>query len=131
VAELPVAVDGPTLSESAWQQVVLMVTEQQVHVGALLNHARPAQCDAGIATLLVPDAFHARVLREASDPIRSALLQVTGETWKEVRFREDASVAPPSDKPEDFDPTAALAALCEEYPAIRHLVERFGGEIVW
>ncbi|NNE71597.1 MAG: hypothetical protein HKN29_14705 [Rhodothermales bacterium] len=119
-------------SISGWETVVESVRAQAIHLGALLQHADAEIRDASVLTLVVPDEFHARVLKEAHDDILSGLAEAGHEGVTRIEFEINGLIRPEADiSTLDVDPQEALTKICEDYPAMRLLMERFGGEIVW
>ncbi len=119
------AIDG-------WETVVEAVTASRIHLGALLSHADAEIRDPSTITLVVPDEFHARVLREAHDDIIEGLARIGRPEVQRIDFEINGTIRPESEVASmDVDPQEALNKICEDYPAMRLLMERFGGEIVW
>ncbi len=115
----------------AWDAVVTHVTENKIHLGALLQHAEPAIREESVLTLIVPDDFHAGVLKDAIPDILEGMAEATYPVTT-VEFEVNGRAAAESEADgEAVNPQEALLKLCEEYPAIQKLMERFGGEIVW
>ncbi|MBO6574947.1 MAG: DNA polymerase III subunit gamma/tau [Rhodothermales bacterium] len=129
VMEAPAAV-GESVEE--WEAVVEKVRTAKIHLGALLQHAQAEIRDATTVTLVVPDEFHARVLREAHDEIIQGLAEIGRPEVQRIDFEINGTVRHEEDVTvSDVDPQEALRKICEEYPAMKLLMERFGGEIVW
>jgi DNA polymerase-3 subunit gamma/tau len=127
VAEL-VEADAPEF----WQTFVSRVMDEKIHVGALLRHARAATRPDGVLEIRVPDSLSNRMLREHEALLLQVARELGGDHWTAVTLSVDAAGAQPDpNAPREHDPEASLRALCEEYPALRVLMERFGGEIVW
>lgn len=126
--------ESPPKGESiaGWEVVVEAVSAHAIHLGALLHHADAEIRDPSVLTLIVPDEFHARVLKDAHDPILAGLSDAGHEGVTRIEFEINGLVRPEADiATQDVDPQAALNKICEDYPAMRLLMERFGGEIVW
>lgn len=126
--------EAPPKGESieGWEMVVEAVSAHAIHLGALLHHADAEIRDPSALTLIVPDEFHARVLKDAHDPILAGLSEAGHEGVTRIEFEINGLVRPEADiNTQDVDPQAALNKICEDYPAMRLLMERFGGEIVW
>ena len=120
------------LAPEAWQSVVQGVMATKIHMGAFLHHAEPEIRDPSTLTLVIPDDFHARVLKEAAPDILAELKRVGQDDITRLEFDVNGRIRAESDiASQEIDPQAALAKLCEDYPAMALLLERFGGEIVW
>jgi hypothetical protein len=127
VAEL-VEADAPEF----WQAFVSRVMDEMIHVGALLRHARASSRPDGVLEIRVPDTLSIRMLREHESLLLEVARELGGDHWSAVTLAVDPGGAQPDpNEPREHDPEASLLALCEEYPALRVLMERFGGEIVW
>ncbi|MFT4604713.1 MAG: DNA polymerase-3 subunit gamma/tau [Rhodothermales bacterium] len=115
-----------------WETVVEAVTASRIHLGALLSHADAEIRELSTVTLVVPDEFHARVLQEARDEIVEGLASIGRPEVQQIDFEINGTIRQESDVASmDVDPQQALNKICEDYPAMRLLMERFGGEIVW
>ena len=116
----------------AWQRIVddIMVAEKQL--GSFLRHAQLTAFEGNTALVSVPDDFHAKALRNERAKLAHRLTEGSGLHVERIGFRVDAPSANAIEAADD-EATAreTLERLCEENPAIRALVERFGGEIVW
>jgi hypothetical protein len=119
-------------SIEGWETVVQAVMASRIHLGALLSHADAEIRDPAVITLVVPDEFHARVLREAHDDIIEGLAQIGRPEVQRMDFEINGTIRPETEVTSlDVDPQEVLNKICEDYPAMRLLMERFGGEIVW
>ncbi len=116
----------------AWQRIVddIMVAEKQM--GSFLRHAQLTAFEGNTALVSVPDDFHAKALRNERAKLAHRLTEGSGLHVERIGFRVDAPSANAIEAADD-EATAreTLERLCEENPAVRALVERFGGEIVW
>ena len=116
----------------AWQRIVddIMVAEKQL--GSFLRHAQLTAFEGNTALVSVPDDFHAKALRNERAKLAHRLTEGSGLHVERIGFRVDAPSANAIEAADD-ETTAreTLERLCEENPAVRALVERFGGEIVW
>lgn len=115
-----------------WPDYVERVKTERIHVGALLRHATATTGEDGSLRIEVPDDFHVRVLRDESDLLKRSLDSSATPLASEVHVTKGSGAAT-DDSASDDAPEAAeiVRGLCEEYPALRLLMERFGGEIVW
>jgi DNA polymerase-3 subunit gamma/tau len=125
--------DSPGSAEPAWwPQYVERVKAERIHVGALLRHATATIAEDGALRIEAPDDFHVRVLREETDLLRQALVPGDGPRARDVRIVRSSTPSTGTSSADDAPDAAELVReLCEEYPALRLLMERFGGEIVW
>jgi len=132
-ADVDVAADeGVGETPSWWPTYIERVKDSRIHVGALLHHASASTTVDGSLRIEVPDEFHVRVLREEADTLDRALDSDLGRLAPSVRVVRSAADPAASRADESApDPEQVVRALCEEYPALRLLMERFGGEIVW
>lgn len=115
-----------------WDDFVDRVRQDRIQISALLSHARAAVGTDGTLVLSVPDDFHVRAFRDAQALLERHLLEASGGSFSAIRSvvhvgetdRESA-------EPTAIDPQEAVKDLAERYPAVKSLMERFGGEIVW
>ena len=116
----------------AWEVIVDEVMGQEKQLGSFLRHAQMTAIEGKTVLLTVPDDFHARALRNERAKLAHRLTEATGTHVERIGFKVEARE---SDEPEAVDDERnareTLSTLCEENPAVRALVERFGGEIVW
>lgn len=119
--------------QSAWTKVIAEIMESEKQLGSFLRHTGIAGFHGHSVTLSVPDEFHVRALRADRARLAHRLTDMSGLHVDGVRF-----TVRPADHPTNEDLTESerdardfLRTLCEENPAVRSLVERFGGEIVW
>jgi len=117
---------------TAWSTLVQEVMGTEKQLGSFLNHASIFAFDSRTVFLGVPDDFHAKALRSERVKLTHRLTDLTGLRIDRIAFRIETS-----ETDHDFTPESessvreSLELLCENYPAVRSLVERFGGEIVW
>ena len=126
----PGAVELASL-ELSWNDYVLDVTSHRIHVGALLQHAKPSQVDGETVRIAVPDEFHERMLGRESDYLSERLRSVMSvEAGLSMRFfvSKEFSVEP---EEAEIDPLERVKKLRQENPIIRALFDEFGGELVW
>ena len=120
------------LAPPFWNEFVDSVKEARIRLGALLTHAVAFLAPDGTVVMGVPDEFHIRAFRDEKEVLEQALVAVSGGTTRTFRTFLLAQERD-RDNPDAVavDPQEAVKALCEKYPAMRALMERFGGEIVW
>lgn len=118
--------------EVAWEGIVMDVLQHEKQLGSFLRQARLTAFESKALLLSVPDDFHAKALRNERARLAHRLSEATGLHVERIGFRMDS---PEGDRTEAADEEVnareTLQTLCEEHPAVRALVERFGGEIVW
>lgn len=118
--------------EVAWEGIVMDVLQHEKQLGSFLRQARLTAFESKALLLSVPDDFHAKALRNERARLAHRLSEATGLHVERIGFRVDS---PEGDRTEAADEEVnareTLQTLCEEHPAVRALVERFGGEIVW
>ena len=108
----------------------VMANEKQL--GSFLRHARLTAFESKTLLVSVPDDFHARALRNERAKLAHRLTEGTGHHVERIGFKVDAPTSSDPDLADDeVNAKETLEMLCEENPAVRALVERFGGEIVW
>lgn len=121
-----------TQLQQVWNGIVDDVMEGEKQLGSFLRHARLTAFEEKTLLVSVPDDFHARALRNERAKLAHRLTEGTGLHVERIGFKVDA---PKGDQVEAADDEVnareTLEKLCEENPAVRALVERFGGEIVW
>ena len=116
----------------AWEVIVSDVMEQEKQLGSFLRHARLTAFEEKTLLLSVPDDFHAKALRNERAKLAHRLTEATGLHVERIGFRVDAPEGSDVEAADDeVNARETLSTLCEENPAVRALVERFGGEIVW
>ena len=115
-----------------WPRLVDAVKAERVHVGSLLQLARPHRAAKGAVEVSVPDDFGRSLLESEAAAVTAVLGRMLGEAPPLLRF----VVARP--KPDgsgetvaDVDPFERLKQLRQEHPVFRALFEKFGAEIVW
>ena len=118
--------------EMAWESIVMDVLQHEKQLGSFLRQARLTAFEGKALLLSVPDDFHAKALRNERARLAHRLREATGVHVESIGFRVDQ---PEGERIETVDDEVnareTLQTLCEENPAVRALVERFGGEIVW
>ena len=121
-----------TILRSAWSALIQEVMESEKQLGSFLNHAGIFAFDSKTVFLSVPDDFHATALRSECVKLTHRLNDLTGFKIDNIAFRIKINKADTDLVPEsESSMRESLEHLCENYPAVRSLVERFGGEIVW
>lgn len=119
--------------QQAWTDVIAEIMESEKQLGSFLRHTEVAGFQGHAVTLSVPDDFHARALRADRARLAHRLTDMSGLHVDRIRF----DIRPADHSNDDHLPESErdarefLRTLCEENPAVRSLVERFGGEIVW
>jgi len=122
----------PAHLESVWELIIAQTMDGQIRLGSLLRHSKLLGVRRDHAEIAVPDDFHKRMLTGEKSDLAALInerLEVPVVDLNVVIRPELFEEAAPTG--EDFDARAFLKKKCEENPAIRALVERFGGEIVW
>ncbi len=117
-----------------WESFITHVSEKRIHVGAMLQHAVPAEIDRGMLQVAVPDDFHYRLLGGQSDYLEqtlSTLLQTNESIPMRFIIRDDVSDERTLVEREELDPFEHLKSLRQENPIIRAIFDEFGGEPVW
>jgi len=118
--------------QHVWTGIVDDVMASEKQLGSFLRHARLTAFEEKTLLVSVPDDFHAKALRNERAKLAHRLTEGTGLHVERIGFRVDA---PSGDDiqaaDEEVNARETLEMLCEENPAVRALVERFGGEIVW
>jgi len=120
-----------TSLELSWNDYVKDVASHRIHVGALLQHAKPSGIDGETVRIAVPDEFHERMLGRESDYLSERLRSVMSvEAGLSVHFfvSKDFAVEP---EEAEIDPLERVKKLRQENPIIRALFDEFGGELVW
>lgn len=121
-----------TMLKEAWSMLVSEIMGSEKQLGSFLKQASIFAFDARTLFLGVPDDFHAKALRSERVRLIHRLADKTELKIERIAFRIEVS-----DTPDDFTTESEASIketfeqLCEKYPAVRSLVERFGGEIVW
>ncbi len=118
--------------KTAWVELVQGVMESEKQLGSFLNQAAIFAFDSKTVFLGVPDDFHAKAIRSERVKLTHRLNDLTGFKIEGIAFRIERSrsekeVIPASES----SIRESLEHLCQNFPAVRALVERFGGEIVW
>jgi hypothetical protein len=133
--DAPEASDTGTIRElrNAWAAVIARIMESEKQLGSFLRHTEIVGHREHSVTLGVPDDFHVRALRADRARLAHRLMEASGLHIDRIRFTvrprqgtNDDAIAESERDAREF-----LRTLCEENPAVRALVERFGGEIVW
>ena len=118
--------------QRVWDEIVEEVMANEKQLGSFLRHARLLAFEGKTLLVSVPDEFHARALRNERAKLAHRLTEGTGHHVERIGFKVDAPVSSDPDLADDeLNAKETLEMLCEENPAVRALVERFGGEIVW
>jgi len=118
--------------QRVWDEIVEDVMAREKQLGSFLRHARLTAFESKTLLVSVPDDFHARALRNERAKLAHRLTEGTGHHVERIGFKVDAPSVGDSDLANDeLNAKETLEMLCEENPAVRALVERFGGEIVW
>jgi DNA polymerase-3 subunit gamma/tau len=133
--------DNPEASQSSpemqrlqhiWSGIVEDVMANEKQLGSFLRHARLTAYEGKTLLVSVPDDFHAKALRNERAKLAHRLTEGTGLHVEQIGFRVDAPAGDDIQAADDeVNAKERLEMLCEENPAVRALVERFGGEIVW
>lgn len=118
--------------QQVWDAIVEDVMANEKQLGSFLRHARLTAFESKTLLVTVPDDFHARALRNERAKLAHRLTEGTGHHVERIGFKVDAPTSSDPDLADDeVNAKETLEMLCEENPAVRALVERFGGEIVW
>lgn len=118
--------------QRVWDEVVEEVMASEKQLGSFLRHARLLAFEGKFLLVSVPDEFHARALRNERAKLAHRLTEGTDQHVERIGFKVDAPASSDPDLADDeLSAKETLEMLCEENPAVRALVERFGGEIVW
>lgn len=117
---------------SAWLDLISDVMESEKQLGSFLNQAHIFAFDSKTLFLGVPDDFHAKAIRSERVKLTHRLNDLTGFKIEGIAFRIERARSEKDEIPaSEASLRESLNHLCENYPAVRILVERFGGEIVW
>lgn len=117
---------------AAWNQVVVDIMESEKQLGSFLRHTSVSRLVGSTVHISVPDEFHARALRSDCPRLMHRLADLSGHHLDRMQFDVVQSTSDESsDRDEIEDARNQLQQFCEESPAVKALVERFGGEIVW
>lgn len=123
---------GLTSLKAAWLEIVTDVMSSEKQLGSFLRHASILNREGKTLLLSVPDEFHAKALRNERAKLAHKLTEATGIHIERIGFRIEESMTSTEDAHEDeVNAREMLDKMSEENPAVRALVERFGGEIVW
>ena len=118
--------------KTAWSTLVKGIMESEKQLGSFLRHATIFAFDSKTLFLAVPDDFHAKALRSERVKLMHQLSDLAGFRIDRIAFRVETPAGEDDLIPEsESSVRESLELLCEKYPAVRTLVERFGGEIVW
>ncbi|NNE36492.1 MAG: hypothetical protein HKN13_14755, partial [Rhodothermales bacterium] len=119
--------------ESIWLAFVRAVKSDRIHVGALLQHASPADLATGKLIVSVPDDFHRRLLTNQEEFLRDQLRAHTTIQVTELHFsiRSEQAFQEEEDSVEEFDAQEYLKKKRKESPMVQALFDEFGGELVW
>lgn len=121
----------PTLIK-AWTRVVAEVLETEKQLGSIMSHTHVTAFNDRTITLAVPDDFHARTLLQEKARLAHRLTEEADIHVDTIRFDVQPTVSDEHVTVDaEQDARQFLDQKCEENPAVRALVERFGGEIVW
>jgi len=134
VETVTIAEPGTDLSrlQVAWNEIVEEIMQHEKQLGSFLKHAALVATDRKAVVLEVPDDFHAKALRNERPKLAHRLTESSGLHIEQIGFKVKAVRNADEDAPSDeTDARERLSTLCDENPAVRALVERFGGEIVW
>ena len=128
----PEATDALTTLVKAWTRVVAEVLGTEKQLGSIMSHTKVTAFHDRTITLAVPDDFHARTLLQDKARLAHRLTEEADIHVDTISFdvRPTTSDEHVTVDPEQ-DARQFLDQKCEENPAVRALVERFGGEIVW
>ncbi len=119
-------------TSKAWETLVSSVSETRVRLGSLLSQTSVLSASGGIVRIGVPDDFHKRMLRDEQKELSRKLAADAGFAQIDIRLVvSEELLRGTEEEHEAFDARAFLKNKCEENPAVKSLVERFGGEIVW
>ena len=116
-----------------WSTVIVDTMESQIRLGSLLRHTKVVRISGEHVEIAVPDDFHKRMLLIEKSGLGTRLSEKSGESLHDLNFSVRPELFDKSDfgAQEEFDSKAFLKKKCEENPAIKELMERFGCEIVW
>jgi len=130
--DLEIDEDDLQLLKDSWNEIVEEVMSSEKQLGSFLKHAEVFAFEGKVIILAVPDEFHAKALRSDRAKLAHRLTERSGIHVEKIGFRVEA-VASEDDEHSDDEASSRelLDKMCEENPAVRALVERFGGEIVW
>ena len=118
--------------QHVWLTIVDEVMASEKQLGSFLRHARLTALEGKTLLVSVPDDFHAKALRSERAKLAHRLSEGSGLHVERIGFRvESSSEGEIEGTDEEVNARETLEMLCEENPAVRALVERFGGEIVW
>lgn len=118
--------------QRVWDEIVEEVMAKEKQLGSFLRHARLTAFEAKTLLVSVPDEFHAKALRNERAKLAHRLTEGTNQHVERIGFKVEApSNSDPDLADDELNAKETLEMLCEENPAVRALVERFGGEIVW
>ena len=117
---------------AAWDRYVAAIKRERIHVGALLQHAKPDGVQGDVLLLAVPDDFHRRLLQTEQDILIEHLERMLGETVTSIRFViRETLPSTGADVTDVFDAQAYMEQKRKENPVVRAIFEQFGGELVW
>ncbi len=117
-----------------WGQYVKHVSQERIHVGALLQHTHPAGIERDGLYIAVPDAFHQRLLRSERDYLQKHLASLLEKPdFPDLHFTIQAGEKeePEPETQAEIDPFERMKRLRQDNPVIRALFDQFGGELVW
>lgn len=124
--------DSLAILRTAWETLISQVMESEKQLGSFLRQAHVHAFEGHIVLLTVPDEFHARALRSERTKLAHRLTVLADLKVDRIAFRiESVSDSDNSSPDSESDAREALERMCDANPAVRALVERFGGEIVW
>ena len=118
---------------SVWPRFVKTITNERIHVGALLQHTTPLHLEADAVTIGVPDAFHQRLLGNQQAFLIKHLQAFDLEEIHRLTFtvREDLETGSAEQAAADIDPKEYMQRKRQDNPVIQEIFDRFGGELVW
>ena len=116
-----------------WPRFVRAVSEDRIHVGAMLQHGEPTAVARGVLQISVPDEFHRRLLTNQKDFLSGHLNDLLGESdVPAFTFVIDQQLTDEKTLEDTgLDPFEMLKSLRQENPVIRAIFDKFGGEPVW
>ena len=124
---------APGIRTEEWEAAVRQVHADRIHVGALLQHCKPADYRNETLTVAVPDDFHRRLLGSQDEYLIEQFATGVTPSVRRIRFvvREALQQNLPSETAAQIDPLEYFNRKREENPVVRAIFEQFGGELVW
>jgi len=124
--------DDVRLLNESWTEIVEEVMSSEKQLGSFLKHAEVFAFEGKVLILAVPDEFHAKALRSDRAKLAHRLTERSGIHVEKIGFRVETVYGEAEEGASDESSAREiLEKMCEDNPAVRALVERFGGEIVW